>query len=96
MILWKTADLGYLAVYVADALAKDKLKPGDKSFQAGSLGEFQVRGDNMLLGNPFMFNKENIDTVRFLNSECRMRECGIISPFRVPHSTLLCCATRLK
>jgi len=51
--LWKTEDLGYLTVYAADALAKGALKPGDKAFKAGSLGEFEIQSDNIMLGKPF-------------------------------------------
>jgi ABC-type sugar transport system substrate-binding protein len=65
VILWNTEDLGYLAVYAADALAKGTLKAGDKNIKAGALGEFQIEGDNILLGKPFIFNKENIDKFDF-------------------------------
>ena len=41
------------------------LKPGDKSFNAGHLGEMKVAGDNILLGEPFTFNKSNIDNFDF-------------------------------
>jgi len=65
VILWKTEDLGYLTVYAADALARSTLKPGDRTFRAGSLGEFQIEGDNIMLGKPFTFNKDNIDQFDF-------------------------------
>lgn len=65
VILWNTEDLGYLAVYAADALAKGTLKTGDKNIKAGTLGEFQIEGDNILLGKPFIFNKENINKFDF-------------------------------
>ncbi|HEV2391604.1 MAG TPA: substrate-binding domain-containing protein [Verrucomicrobiae bacterium] len=65
VILWKTEDLGYLTVYAAQALVKGTLKPGDKNFKAGSLGEFEIQGDNILLGKPFIFNKSNIDQFDF-------------------------------
>ncbi len=65
VILWKTEDLGYLAVQAAYALARGDLKPGDKSFKAGSLGEFQIEGDNIMLGKPFLFTKDNIDQFDF-------------------------------
>ena len=65
VILWKTADLGYLTVYAADALAKGALKSGDKTFKAGSLGTFDIQGDNIMLGKPFTFNKDNIDQFDF-------------------------------
>ena len=65
VILWKTEDLGYLAVFAADALAKGDLKPGDKTIKAGPLGELQNEGDSILLGKPFIFNKSNIDQFDF-------------------------------
>ena len=65
VILWNTEDLGYLTVYAADALARGNLKPGDTSFKAGMLGTFEIKGDNILLGKPFIFNKDNIDQFDF-------------------------------
>jgi len=65
VILWKTEDLGYLTVCAAQALAKGNLKPGDKTFTAGPLGEFQIESDNILLGKPFIFNRTNIDQFDF-------------------------------
>ena len=65
VILWRTEDLGYLAIQAAAALVRGELKPGDKSFKAGTLGEFQIEGDNIMLGKPFIFNKANIDQFDF-------------------------------
>ena len=65
VILWKTTDLGSLTVRAAHALATGSLKPGDKSFKAGSMGEFEIAGDSILLGKPFVFNKDNIDQFDF-------------------------------
>ena len=65
VILWNTEDLGYLAVYAGVALAKDELKPGATSIKAGSLGTFEIKGDNILLGKPYVFNKDNIDRFNF-------------------------------
>jgi rhamnose transport system substrate-binding protein len=65
VILWKTEDLGYLTIQTAVAVAKGELKPGAKSIKAGSLGTFQIQGDNILLGTPFVFNKSNIDQFNF-------------------------------
>jgi ABC-type sugar transport system substrate-binding protein len=65
IILWKTEDLGYLTVCAARALATGSLKPTDHNFKAGALGEFSVQGDNILLGTPFFFNKDNIDQFDF-------------------------------
>ena len=65
VILWKTEDLGDLTVRAAHAVATGALKSGDKTFKAGSLGEFEIAGDNILLGTPFIFNKSNIDEFDF-------------------------------
>ena len=65
VILWNTMDLGYLTVYAADALVRGTLKSGDTNFTAGTLGTFEIKGDNILLGKPFIFNKDNIDQFDF-------------------------------
>lgn len=65
VILWNTADLGYTAVYAAAAVAKGELKPGATTFKAGRLGDLEVKGDNIILGKPFVFTKENIDQFDF-------------------------------
>src|SRR5207247_8060906 len=38
IVLWNTLDLGYLTVYVSNALATGALKRGDKEIAAGRLG----------------------------------------------------------
>jgi ABC-type sugar transport system substrate-binding protein len=65
VILWKTEDLGALTVRAAYAVATGALKAGDKTFDAGPLGKFEILGDNILLGTPFIFNKDNIDQFDF-------------------------------
>ncbi|NBR60022.1 MAG: autoinducer 2 ABC transporter substrate-binding protein, partial [Opitutaceae bacterium] len=42
-----------------------ELKPGATSFKAGALGTFEIKGDNILLGQPFIFNRSNIDQFDF-------------------------------
>jgi ABC-type sugar transport system substrate-binding protein len=64
VILWNTEELGYLTVQAAVAVAKGELKPGDKSFNVGAK-EYQIEGDSILLGKPFIFNKGNIDQFDF-------------------------------
>jgi ABC-type sugar transport system substrate-binding protein len=64
VILWNTKDLGYLTVYAARALVDGELKK-DSKFKAGRLGEKEVRGDNVLLGETLKFTKENIDKFDF-------------------------------
>jgi rhamnose transport system permease protein len=65
VVLWKTRDLGYLTVYVGDALAKGTLKPGASTVAAGRLGKIEVRQDEVMLGEPFVFNRSNIDKFDF-------------------------------
>ena len=65
VVLWNTVDLGYLTVYAADALSSGKLKRGDREINAGRLGKVEVADDEVLLGAPFIFNKENIDRFNF-------------------------------
>jgi rhamnose transport system substrate-binding protein len=65
IVLWNTLDLGYLTVYVSNALATSGLKRGDKEISAGRLGKIEVVDDEIRLGAPFIFNKENIDRFNF-------------------------------
>ena len=65
VILWNTESLGYLTVQAAVAVAKGELKSGATTFKAGHLGDLEVKGDNVLLGKPFVFNKQNIEQFDF-------------------------------
>lgn len=65
VILWDLHDLGYLTVKAAAAVANGTLKPGATSFEAGRLGTVKIEGDNVLLGTPITFTKENIDKYQF-------------------------------
>jgi rhamnose transport system substrate-binding protein len=65
VFLWNTMDLGYLTVYAAEAVAKGKLKPGATQIEAGRLKTLTVEGDNVILGAPFKFTKENVDRFDF-------------------------------
>jgi rhamnose transport system substrate-binding protein len=65
--LWNPADLGYLAAYAGGALASGLItgKEGD-TFTAGKLGKFTVGANGeVLLGDPFTFDKSNIDQFHF-------------------------------
>lgn len=65
--LWNPGDLGYLATYAAQALVDGDItgEEGD-SFEAGDLGTFEVGADGtVLLGEPFTFDKSNIDDFDF-------------------------------
>ena len=65
VVLWNTMDLGYLTVQAARALADGTLKRGDTSLEAGRLKSIEIQGDNILLGQPFLFTKDNIDKFDF-------------------------------
>jgi ABC-type sugar transport system substrate-binding protein len=65
VVLWKTEDLGALTVEAAVALAKGTLKKGDTSFRSTAVGPVEIKGDSILLGKPFVFNKDNIDQFNF-------------------------------
>jgi len=65
--LWDVEGLGYLAAYTAKALVDGDIK-GDSgdSFEAGKLGSFTVGEDGVvLLGDPTVFNADNIDEYDF-------------------------------
>lgn len=64
--LWNPADLGYLAAYTAQALVDGTIEGEGDTFEAGRLGSYTVEADNtVLLGDPFVFNADNIDDFDF-------------------------------
>jgi len=65
VILWNPVDLGYLTIHVARALARGELQPGAAQIVAGRLGKREIRGDEVLLGPPMRFTKENISQFDF-------------------------------
>lgn len=65
IVLWNPEDLGYLAVQAGVALKKGDLRKGAETFRAGKLGELEVDGDSVILGEPVVFTKENIDDFDF-------------------------------
>jgi rhamnose transport system permease protein len=65
VVLWNTRDLGYLTVYAATMAAEAKLAPGVASLQAGRLGAVKIRGSEIVLGPPLLFDKSNIDRFDF-------------------------------
>jgi len=65
IVLWNTGDLGYLTVFAANALSNASFKSGDVKIGAGRLKDIEVVGDEVRLGKPFIFNKENIDRFDF-------------------------------
>jgi rhamnose transport system substrate-binding protein len=65
VMLWNTADLGYLTVYAGTLMAQGKLEPGARSLQSGRLGPIEIRGSEIILGPPLFFRKDNIDNFDF-------------------------------
>lgn len=65
--LWNPGDLGYLSAYAAQALADGSITGAEgDTFTAGDLGEYTVGADGVvLLGEPFVFNADNIDDFDF-------------------------------
>ncbi|MCF6411392.1 rhamnose ABC transporter substrate-binding protein [Pseudalkalibacillus salsuginis] len=66
MYLWNPLDVGYLAGHASHSLVEGDItgEAGDK-FKAGELGEYEIiegeDGTEILLGDPFRFDKENIE-----------------------------------
>jgi rhamnose transport system substrate-binding protein len=65
VVLWNTRDLGYLTVYASTLLAQGKVATGARSLGAGRIGNVEVRGDEIILGEPIKFTKANIDRFDF-------------------------------
>jgi ABC-type sugar transport system substrate-binding protein len=66
VVLWNPVDLGYAAVYAMRAVVDGKLAPGGTELNGGRLGTLQVvNGSEILLGAPFVFNKDNINDFDF-------------------------------
>lgn len=65
VMLWNTADLGYLTVYAGALMAQQKLAPGAQTLEAGRLGTIAIRGTEVILGPPLFFTKDNIDKFNF-------------------------------
>lgn len=65
VVLWNTRDLGYLTVHAAMQAAEGALKAGATSLTAGRLGTIDVRGTEIILGEPTRFTKANIDRFDF-------------------------------
>ncbi len=65
--LWNPGDLGYLAAYAAAALANDEITGAEgDTFDAGKLGSYTVGANGtVLLGDPFVFNADNIGDFDF-------------------------------
>ena len=65
VVLWNTADLGYLTVHAAAQLAQARLAPGTQTLEAGRLGTIQIKDTQIVLGPPLRFTRQNIDRYDF-------------------------------
>ncbi len=65
VVLWSTRDLGYLATYASALAVQDKLHAGATFIEAGRLRKLQVRGGEIILGDPLIINKANVDQLDF-------------------------------
>lgn len=65
--LWNPEDLGYLSAYAAAALITGEITGAEgDTFEAGKLGEFTVDANStVLLGDPYVFNADNIGDFDF-------------------------------
>jgi rhamnose transport system permease protein len=65
VVLWSTRDLGYLSVYSSVLARQGKIPAGAVSITAGRLGVLQIRRSDIILGDPLIINKENVDRFDF-------------------------------
>ena len=65
VVLWNTRDLGYATVQSAMQLLRGSLRGGASSVAVGRLGTLQIRGSEIILGEPLKFTKANIDQFDF-------------------------------
>lgn len=65
VVLWNTANLGYLTVRAAAQLVQGTLSPGATSMDGGRLERVDMRGSEVILGPPLRLTKNNIDQYDF-------------------------------
>ena len=65
VILWNPQELGYLAVQTAVAVKNGTLKPGATSFDVPNWRKVEIKGDNVILGTPVKYTKENVEQFDF-------------------------------
>jgi ribose/xylose/arabinose/galactoside ABC-type transport system permease subunit/ABC-type sugar transport system substrate-binding protein len=65
IVLWNTRDLGYLTVFAAWLNSQKKIPKDATSVSAGRLGHLDVRGSEIILGQPLIIDKRNIDSLDF-------------------------------
>jgi ribose/xylose/arabinose/galactoside ABC-type transport system permease subunit/ABC-type sugar transport system substrate-binding protein len=65
IVLWNTRDLGYLTVYAGWLTSQKKIAADAKTVSAGRLGELDIKGSEIILGQPMIINRKNIDSLNF-------------------------------
>jgi len=65
VVLWNTADLGYLTMRAAVQVVQGSLQPDATSMDGGRLGGVDIRGSEVILGPPLRFTRDNIDRYDF-------------------------------
>lgn len=60
-VLWNVPDLGYLTVHAAVAAIKGELTPESATFNTGRITTSKKQGTEIVMGDPLVFTKENID-----------------------------------
>jgi len=61
-VLWNVPDLGYLAVHAAVAAVKGELAPDSETFNTGRIETSHKEGTEIVLGDPLVFTKDNIES----------------------------------
>jgi len=65
IVLWNTRDLGYLTVFAGWLDSQKKIPREVTSVSAGRLGLLDIRGSEIILGQPLIIDKRNIDSLDF-------------------------------
>lgn len=64
--LWDPVAIGYGAIYITKALLDGTLDPKFGFVEAGRLGKLKfISEDTVLLGDPMIFTKDNVDEFTF-------------------------------
>ena len=65
-VLWSPVDIGYAAIYITKAQLDGSFDPAKGVVKAGRLGDLKFTAkDEVLLGPPLVFNKDNIEKYNF-------------------------------
>lgn len=65
IVLWNTRDLGYLTVFAGWLDSQKKIPKDVASISVGRLGHLDVWGSEIILGQPLIIDKRNIDSLDF-------------------------------